>query len=121
MHLEVTFKNLRPRDEIRRRASALHKKLERFLDPASEGQLVVAVEHGVACLELVMTVKGETHKAVEEHEDLRTALDKLFHTMEGQLRRSKERRIDRTRTGGPEVDGFVEGIADDDEEEHATL
>lgn len=114
MHLEVTFKNLRPREEIRLRAQALHQKLERFLDAASEGQLVVAVERGLANLELVMTVKGETHKASEEHEDLRTALDKLFHNMENQLRRSKERRIDRARVGAPREDGFT---SDEDEDQ----
>lgn len=120
MHLEVTFKNLRPRDEIRNRANALYKKLERFLDPASEGHLRVSVEHGQACLELVVTAHGETHKAVEEQEELRTALDKLFHNIEGQLRRSKERRLD-GRSDVPRVDGF-DGVddpagADDDEEE----
>lgn len=119
MHLEVTFKNLRPREEIRRRGTALYSKFERFLDPASEGHLWVAVEHGKACLELVVTTKGETHKATEEHEDLRTALDKLFHTMETQLRRTKERRLDR-RAGTDQPDGFGEPVSpdgDEDEEE----
>lgn len=120
MHLEVTFKNLRPREELRRRALALHQKLERFLDPASQSQLLVSVEHGQACLELVVTTRGETHKAVEEHEDLRTALDKLFHTIEMQLRRSKEKRLDR-RVEVPEVDGFGEPTSlDDDESELLT-
>jgi len=107
MHLEVTFKNLRPRDEIRRRATALFKKLERFLDAAAEGQLIVAVEHGHAVLELVVTTHGEVHKVLEEEEELRTALDKLFHTMEGQLRRAKSRRITKRR-GGDAEDGFIE-------------
>jgi len=111
MHLEVTFKNLRPRDEFRRRAAALFKKLERFLDPSAEGALIVAVEHGHAILELVVTAHGDVHKVIEEDEDLRTALDKLFHTMEGQLRRSKSRRITKRR-GGEVADGFVEEEAD---------
>lgn len=105
MHLEVTFKNLRPRDEIRSRADALYQKLERFLEPASEGHLRVAIEHGVPSLELVVTAHGEVHKASEEHEDLRTALDKLFHNVENQLRRTKERRLD-GRADVPVHDGF---------------
>jgi len=107
MHLEVTFKNLRPRDEFRRRAGALFKKLERFLDAAAEGSLIVAIEHGHAILELVITAHGEVHKVIEEDEDMRTALDKLFHTMEGQLRRSKSRRMTKRR-GVQAIDGFVE-------------
>ncbi|MBX2803812.1 MAG: HPF/RaiA family ribosome-associated protein [Myxococcales bacterium] len=108
MNLEVTFKNLRPRDELRARANALYAKLERFLDPSAQGTLVVNVEHGAAILELVVTAHGETHTVTEEDEELRTALDKLFHTMEMRLRRHKERRVDRARRGGEDGDdGFV--------------
>ena len=107
MHLEVSFKNIRPRDEIRQRATALFKKLERFLDDAAEANLVVDVEHDNAVLELVLHHSGETNKVTAEHSDLRTALDKLFHTAETQLRRSKERRADARRLPKEEVDGFV--------------
>lgn len=106
MHLEVTFKNLRARDEVRARAVALYEKLERFLDPHSDGSLVVSVEHGKALMELVVRAMGETHTVTEEHEELRTALDKAFHTMEVRLRRAKERRVDRSQGAGPQEDGF---------------
>jgi len=107
MHLEVTFKNLRPRDEIRDRAEVLYAKLERFLEPAAQSTLVVAVEHGQAVLELVVTSHGETHTVVEEEGDMRTALDKVFHTMDLRLRRAKERRADHHRTDETPPDGFV--------------
>jgi ribosomal subunit interface protein len=107
MHLEVSFRNLRPRDEIKLRAQALYEKLERFLDAASEGALVVAVEHDKAIMELVVRTGGEVHTVNEEDDDLRTALDKAFHTMEVRLRRSKERRLDRTRKSVPPADGFT--------------
>ena len=112
MHLEVTFKNVKPRDEIKKRATALHKKLERFLDPASEGTLLVNVEHGNAVLELVITSHGDVHKAVEEDPELKASLDKVFHTMEIQLRRGKERRIAGRRDVEQE-DGFVPSEAPD--------
>ena len=108
MHLEVTFKNLKPRDEIKKRAQALHKKLERFLDPASEGTLLVNVEHGSAVLELVITSHGESHVAKEEDPELRTSLDKVFHTMEQQLQRGKERRVSGRRDVS-QPDGFAPG------------
>lgn len=97
MNFEVSFRNLRPRDEIRRRAHALFRKLQRFLDPAAEGSLVLGVEHDKAVLEIVVTTRGTTFKVAEEDDELRAALDKLFHTLEGQLRRAKERRLDRRR------------------------
>jgi len=97
MHLEVTFRNLAPREEVRQRAEVLFGKLQRFLDPAAEGQMIVQIDHSIGRLELVLTTRGTVHKAAEEDEDLRTAMDRLFHRMEMQLRRAKERRIHKSR------------------------
>jgi ribosomal subunit interface protein len=107
MHLEVSFRNLRPRDEVKARAQALYAKLERFLDASTESTLVVAVEHGKAIMELVIHAAGEVHTVKEEDDELRPTLDKVFHTMEVRLRRSKERRQDRARHTIPPEDGFV--------------
>jgi len=107
MKIDVTFKNIRPRQELRDRAEVLYGKLERFLDPSSEGRLMVNVEHGDAVLELIVSAHGETHTVEEEDEELRPALDKLFHKMEIRLRRSKEKRTDRHRGQKGDEDGFV--------------
>jgi putative sigma-54 modulation protein len=112
MHLETSFRNLKPRDEVRNRADVLFSKLERFLDPDCEAGLTVSIEHGQAIVELVLVTKGDTQKAMEEHEDIRTALDKVFHTMEMQLRRRKERKLDRRRGDGD--GGDADGFGDDD-------
>ena len=92
MHLEVSFRNLGPREEVRKRAAFLFDKLGRFLDPASQGQLTVAVEHGLCIVEIVLRSHGNTYKVQEEDNELRAALDKSFHTLEHQLRKAKERR-----------------------------
>ena len=106
MHLEVSFRNLNPRDEVRQRAQALFKKMEHFLDPAAEGQLIVAVEHGSAIVEMVVHTRGATFKSQEEDPDLRASLDKAMHSMENQLRRSKEKRVNRK--GDSDLQGFEE-------------
>ena len=111
MNIEVSFKGLKPRREVKERAEALFKKLHRFLVPSSEARLLVAVSHGNAVLELVVSKKGQTFKAEHEHSDLRTALDQLFHTMEGQLRRSKERDLDRRRVS-TDIDSESQSAAD---------
>ncbi len=107
MNLSITFKNLKPRPELKERADFLFGKLERFLEPAAEGSLVVERSHGEAVLELIVRTWGETHTAVVEESDLRTALDKAFHVMENRLRRHKERRIDRRHAAAAEADGFA--------------
>jgi ribosomal subunit interface protein len=107
MPLEVSFRNLKPREEIRKRADVLYGKLERFLDPDEEGQLMVNVEHGSAVLELVVVTHGDTLKAQEEDADLLTSLNKTFHNMEMQLRRRKERKQDWRQRGEERPDGFV--------------
>ncbi len=111
MHLEVSFRNLHPRDEIKRRADALFDKLDRFLDPAAQAQLVVAVEHNQAIIEIVVTSHSVTHKVTEEDEDLRTALDRAFHTLESQLRRAKEKRTNHK--GAPEEAEDLASAADE--------
>lgn len=116
MRLELSYKNLRPREEIKRRAQVLFDKLERFLDPAAEATLLVNVEHGKAILELVLTSHGEVHKVLQEEEELRTALDKCFHTMEVQLRRRKGRRLQRRKEGQGDGDGFLPASDDDSAE-----
>ncbi len=105
MQIAVSFRSMRPRDEVRLRAEFLYSKLERFLDPAAEANLVVEVAHGEAVVDLVLHAMGDTFSSRESDADLRTALDRLFHTMEGQLRRAKDRRTTRRR-GGPQADGF---------------
>ncbi|MBN2798764.1 MAG: ribosome-associated translation inhibitor RaiA [Deltaproteobacteria bacterium] len=94
MNFEVSFRNLQARDEVRERANVLFGKLHRFLDPAAEGALTLAVEHGQVLAEAVLTSRGATYKVAEEDGDLRTAMDKAFHTLEAQLRRAKERRLE---------------------------
>ena len=116
MHLEVTFKNLRPRTEIRRRAEALFGKLGRFLDASAEGTLVISVEHGRTLTDLTLSTRGQVFQASDEDEDLRTSLDRTFHTVETSLRRAKERRIDRRRrAGGVAEDGFGHALDEEDE------
>ncbi len=106
MHLEVTFRNLKPRAEIKRRAEALYAKVEHFLDPAATAILVVLSEHGAFNLDLVVTTNGAVHQIEEEDADLRTALDRVFHRMETALRRAKERRIDRFHASAGKPEGF---------------
>jgi ribosomal subunit interface protein len=114
MQLEVTFRRLNPRDEVRQRAEALFAKFDRFLDPAAEGHLVVTVEHQQAICELLVTSRGHTFKAEHVDEQLRTAIDQVFHNMEEQLRRFKDKRTDRRGRGPGEIDGLAPVAADDD-------
>ncbi len=114
MQLDVTFKQLKPKEEVRRRASALYQKLERFLDPAAEGHLVCTLEHGgehrthgITEVELTVTTRGQTYVAKDADEDLRTAMDRAFHTLENALRRAKDRRVSRQQEGPAfKDDGF---------------
>jgi len=118
MQLEVTFRSMNPRPEIKKRADALYAKLHRFLDPAAAGNLIVGSEAGETNVELVITTRGKTAKAVETDDDLRTAMDRAFHRVEDQLRRTKDKAISKRRRsdglGGLEVD---EPELDDDGED----
>ena len=107
MQLEVTFRNLEPRHEIRARGAALYAKLERFLDIAAEGQLIVGIERNEATCEVVVTTRGRTFKALERNADMQTAMDKAFHAVEEQLRRFKDRRTSHKARSPERLTGFV--------------
>ena len=107
MQLEVTFRNLASRDEIRARAQLLFAKMDRFLDLAAEGHLLVATEQHDAICELIVTTRGRTFKARERNDDMRTAMDKAFHAIEEQLRRFKSRRTEHHPRGGVKESGFA--------------
>lgn len=107
MHLEVTFRNLRPREEVRRRGQVLYAKLERFLDPSADASLVITREHGVFRADLTIASKRALHQVHEEHDDLRTALDRSFHRIETAVRRTKERGTARRHEGARRPEGFV--------------
>jgi len=112
MSLEVSFRHMKPREEIRRRATALYGKLERFLDPSAEGSLVISFEHSVPAAEAHISAWGQVFKAESDDADLRTSIDRIFHTLENSLRRAKTRRVDAWQKGSGREDGFV---APDDE------
>lgn len=114
MQLDVTFRNVKPREEVRRRAHALYDKLQRFLDQSADGHVVIKSEHGKLLAELVVTTRGETYVAHEEDDDLRTAIDRMFHKMETSLRRGKDKRDARRRHPGDEGDGFVQDHGEED-------
>jgi len=116
MNLDVTFRNLSPRDEVRRRGEALYSKLERFLDPAADGHMIVSVEQHTAIVEVVVGTRGQVFKAEERNEDMRTAMDKSFHNVEEQLRRFKDKRTQRRPRGTGDETGFVVDAGDDEPE-----
>ncbi len=116
MHLEVTFRQMSARPEIKKRADALYEKLERFLDPAADGQLIVGNEHGATAVEFVITTRGQVAKAIEEDDDLRTAMDRAFHRVEDQLRRAKDKNVSKRRRGQSLSDLPVDEQDDGDDE-----
>lgn len=119
MNLEVTFRHMNARPEIRKRADALFAKLHRFLDESADGQLVITSEAGGLEVELVVTNRGATAKASESDDDMRTALDRAFHRIEDQLRRGKEKALGKRRRSlpPPQEDGGASDEEDWDEVE----
>jgi ribosomal subunit interface protein len=100
MRLDITFRHMNAREEVKNRAESLFEKLHRFLDASAEAHLTIGSEAGKAEVELVVTSRGEVSKAIEADDDLRTALDRAFHRVEDQLRRDKEKAVSRRRRKG---------------------
>jgi ribosomal subunit interface protein len=99
MQLSMTFRNTEGRKSIQKRAEALFEKLLRFLDESSEGKLSVNFVRDSYDVQLVVVRGKDLCKSEARDSDLRTAVDRAFHVMEVQLRRAKERRLSKRKSG----------------------
>jgi putative sigma-54 modulation protein len=92
MQVNITARHLKLTSAI---ADYVQKKLEkakRFLDPLIWAQVILDVEKNRHIAEIVIHAAGHTFMAKEESTDLYAAIDLASDSIDGQLRRYKERR-----------------------------
>jgi putative sigma-54 modulation protein len=108
MRLDITFRNLKPDEELRQVVSRRLEKVSRFLRPPIEAHVVLHEEKHRQLVEVSVSGAGEAaHVASAESDDMRTAIDMVMHKIESSLRRSHDRRVDHRRghtTGRDEAD-----------------
>ncbi len=98
MRLDVSFRNLEPNDELRVLCDRKFQKVARYVNEPSEVHVVLRSEKHRQIAEVTLSSAGDqAHVAHAEDDEIRNALDQVFHKIERAVRRAHDRRIDRNR------------------------
>ncbi|MBO5478386.1 MAG: ribosome-associated translation inhibitor RaiA [Clostridia bacterium] len=92
MNIKITGKDLKATEAIK---DYVEKKVERLVKYFGENFDVTATikcEKNEQIAEILVSVEGDTYKAVTAHRDLYAAIDKDIDILEGQIRKTKTKR-----------------------------
>ncbi len=87
MNITVTFRHTEPIDSVRDYAVEKLSKLERYFDFPAEARVVISVEKFRHQVDVTLNLNGTIIKAVEETEDMYSAIDQVVDTLEKQIKK----------------------------------
>lgn len=118
MDISVTFRRTEPMESLKSYAEEKVGKLNKFLDTPAEAHVVLSVEKFRHQADITLDVNGTRLKAVEETEDMYSAIDQVMDKIEAQLKRHlskiRDHRPEFSRGGGVmETEGAAEQGGDE--------
>jgi putative sigma-54 modulation protein len=87
MEITVTFRHTEPITSLKTYAEEKLSKLKKYLDAPLEAHVVLEVEKFRHIADVTLSVDGTRIKAVEETEDMYSAIDKVMDKIEKQVKR----------------------------------
>ena len=117
MQISTTARHYELEPEVRTFAEQRLAKLERFARDIMEAHLTVTAEKFRHAAEITLKLRHQEMMSREVSNDARSAIDLAAGRLEHQLRKLKERRVDRKRGVRPrEVDGGTPPAAEAEDE-----
>lgn len=104
MNIKVTGKNIEITGAIREYIEKRLEKLERFASPNTEINVVCSVEREEQIIEIQISTGKEFLRVEERNPDLYASVDLALDKAERQLRKEKEKRIEKNQGGAPRVE-----------------
>ena len=99
INVSVTFRHTESTPALKAYATEkITSCLEKYVNHDSEVQIILLVEKRDHIAEVIVRSKGHDASAKGITDDLYSAIDKVGDTIDGQLRKQKERQIDTKRT-----------------------
>ena len=116
MDITVTFRHIEPTESLKAYAEEKVSKIDKYLDFPVEVHIVLAVEKFRHMADVTLSVNGTMIKAVEETEDMYSAIDQVMDKVEKQIKRyrdkTKKRRSENRKNENNLDIGEAEGISD---------
>lgn len=91
-------------------------KLERYFTPTTEIIVTLSVEKGRQKIEVTIPVKGTIIRSEQVSDDMYVSIDLVEEVIERQLRKYKNKIIDRHQEGGNLQPDFMDSDDDDDDD-----
>jgi putative sigma-54 modulation protein len=98
MDIMVTFRHTEPIESLKTYAEEKVSKIKKYLDSPMEARIVLTVEKFRHQADVTLSLDGTVIKAVEETEDMYSAIDQVIDKLEKQVKR----RLSKIRNHRPE-------------------
>ena len=113
MRFVISGKNLEVTDNLKSTVTEKLGKLERYFNPDTEVIVTMSVEKGGRQkIEVTIPVKGNIIRSEQVSNDMYVSIDLVEEVIERQLRKYKEKIIDRHQNGGSFRKEFMEHAAE---------
>lgn len=99
MGINVTFRHVEPNPALRSYAIEKLGKLDRVINNTFDASVILSVEKYRHIAEVLFTAKGISVKAVEETDDLFSAIDLVVDKVEKQVKKFREKRKEHSNYG----------------------
>ncbi len=116
MNLVISGKNLDITEGLRSAVEEQIAKLERYFSESTEVHVTLSTQKNRQKIEITIPMKGSIIRAEEESNDMYTSIDLVEEVIERQLRKYKNKLVDKAQNAAHLKKEFVEEEIYDDEE-----
>ncbi len=116
MRYTISGKNLDVSDSLRSAIQDKLKKVERYFAPDTEAQITLSIEKGRQRVEITIPTKGQMIRAEQETQNMYLSIDQATDVIVRQIKKYKNKMIDRKRGGGSFTPALMEEEAPSDGE-----
>lgn len=116
MRFTITGRNINLTPGLQKAAEDKLGKLERYFRPDTEAIVTMSVEKDRQQIEVTIPVKGRIIRAEQVSSDMYTSIDLVQETIERQLKKYKNKLIDRTQSGGSFTQEYLDEPYEEDDE-----
>lgn len=116
MNLVISGKNLDITEGLRSAVEEKIAKLERYFNESTEVHVTLSTEKNRQKIEITIPMKGSIIRAEEVSSDMYVSIDLVEEVIERQLRKYKNKLIDKAQNAAHLNQAFIEEDIEDDEE-----
>ena len=116
MRYTITERNINVTPGIRRAVEEKIGKLDRYFNPDTEVIVTLSVQKDKQKIEVTIPVKGNIIRAEESSSDMYVSIDLVEEVIERQLKKYKNKIIDKKQSAQSFSDFFINEEAEDEEE-----